>query len=175
MASKIVKDKGVKKLPKTKKDQASANRRKGRYGEFLVRAAISYCMRIQPSCLNLRSKSAPGCDIWPAISVRNQFPFCVEVKNRKRLNFLQSYMQTLSNVEGDMLPLLISIHDIGPAATLPLTHFFVMMRLLNRVCPDWKDRFQSELEQVEYSMPKGSAIKYNIPDFPEGDDTCGPE
>lgn len=171
---KIMKDKGSKKLPKTKREQANANRRKGRYGEFLARACIAYCLRIQPSCLNLRSKSAPGCDIWPSTSVRNVFPFCVEVKNRKRLNFLQAYSQTLSNVEGDMLPLMISIHDLGLAATLPLVHLFVMLRMLNRVCPDWKTHFNEELTTVESYMPKSTAVKYNLPDLPEEEDTYGP-
>ena len=149
---------------KSPASRAKANRDKGRTGEFLARLITALNLIIPPSCLNLRAKSSPGCDLWPASPMAKKFPFAVEVKCRGRLNFFQTMAQAKSNQQDGLLPLILSFHGTGDIAAVPMDVFYSMLYLLNEANPTWFDAMPPVLARYKDKLPKGAQIKFNVPD-----------
>ena len=152
--------------PKTKKARAKSNRNKGRKGEFFARLLVSLCLFIKPSCLNLRAKSSPGCDLWPSGGLHNKFPFATEVKYRKSLNFFKTMFQAKSNIENGLHPLIIALQDNQEdhIAALPLHHFLGLLTILNDEVPEWNEMLKKRLPSIIKRYPKLGEVKFNVPD-----------
>ena len=134
---------------------------------------ISILLKIDPSLIILRSKSANGCDIWSVGNAIPMFPFCVEAKAVRRLNIFKAFQQAMYNTTEGMLPLVLAKSDDDAnkfndnLATLRLVDFFVIMTLLNKHCPTWFDEFKilrPELNKLlpSFSKSKESFIIYDL-------------
>ena len=164
---------------KSPASRAKANRDKGRLGEFLARLITALNLLIPPSCLNLRAKSSPGCDLWPASPMAKKFPFAVEVKCRGRLNFFQTMAQAKSNQQDGLHPLILAFHGSGDIAAVPMDLFYAMVYLLNEANPEWAHSLPVLFDRYNDKLPKGPQVKFNVPDSiiyrgqPYADDTTG--
>lgn len=144
--------------------RAVNNRARGRRAEFYTRLLVALFMNITPSCLNLRSKSSNGCDMWPASSAVSKFPFAVEVKLRKSQNVYKLMEQARGNVIDGTFPLALAFEDTPDTsiACIDITLFFSMIRMLNKLDPDWHKHIGSDISSLEF--PKWKDAKFNLPD-----------
>lgn len=151
---------------KQKGNRARNSRNKGRQNEFWMRMLIALYMKIDPSFVLLRSKSANGCDVWTVGDAIKKFPFCVEAKANKRLNIFDAFTQASYNTYKGYLPLVLAKKDneghsskyADHIAALRMIDFFVIMHILNECCSDWYDRFEEIKEKfVDMMIPFSNA------------------
>lgn len=129
-------------------NNAVKNRNKGRKNEFWMRIIISILLKLDPSLIVLRSKSANGCDIWSVGKAVKAFPFCVEAKAVYRLNIFKAFNQASTNTTEGMLPLVLAKaketggNTDGHLAILRIVDLFTILSILNKYCPDWYKEFK---------------------------------
>lgn len=156
-----------------KNNRPKANRDKGRKGEFWMRLLIARTQQIYPSNINMRAKSAPGCDLWVGHSAKTKFPFCVEVKNRQKLSIATVMEQTVANTFDDNIPLALVKLPTGEFAILCMEDFFALIRTLNTLNSNWFEIYKECRQFVMEHISPFTDAKANIPDYIieiEGDD-----
>ena len=132
----------------------STAKQKGRQWEAWIRDALAISAGVPPSRLNLRGKSAPGCDIWPSQEVRGRLPLAVEAKARARLNPYQAMRQAEGNAYEGLIPL-VAAHSRGVRlATVPLEVFLAMVaELAAGGDPHWGMRILKKSQELRGALP----------------------
>jgi hypothetical protein len=139
-------------------------RNKGRQFEFWCRQAVGKALDIPENSLNLRGKSAAGCDLWPSEHVIKLFPYAVECKNRKRLNIFEVIRQAVKNTFKPLMPVIFFHRERFYLVTEPADQWFAKQRLLNKYCPDWTDKLDGEMDYVRKVMPRMSDARFDSKD-----------
>jgi hypothetical protein len=139
-------------------------RNKGRQYEFWCREAVSKALGLPANTLNLRGKSAPGCDLWPSEHVIPLFPYCVEAKNRKRLNIFEVIKQAVGNTFDGHYPLILFHRDKYYLTVEPTDQWLAKQRLLNEAMPGWLDRMEGEIAHVRKVLPKMGDARFDSKD-----------
>lgn len=130
-------------------------RTKGRQFEFWCREVITLALHLPDGDVNVRSKSAPGCDLWIRNGSTLKFPYCVEVKNRKRLNVFEAFRQAQVNTYDGYLPALFSHRDRLYLATEDLYEFLAKIDILNETLGlEWIDKVRERADNIRRRAPK---------------------
>lgn len=128
-------------------------REKGRRFEFWTRKVIASLLNIPLEEVLIRSKSAPGTDVWVSPSFRELFPFGVECKNKNRISFWKTVKQAEENAIKDGLIPMIWMKNKKVWVALPLEVFFVIF--LN------KKLTEEEFERIKEEMPLFSEATFS--------------
>ena len=148
---------------KRRRGQARNNRTKGRQFEFWCRDVIARGVGLPCEAVRVRSKSAAGCDVWADSA---GFPYCVEAKNRQRLNVFRAYDQAMANTYEGLSPAVFCHRGRLYLATEDLFLFLAKLALLQSAYGvDW----------YRLAMEKAGAIKEEAPSIKEARLECRPK
>lgn len=129
-------------------------RNKGRQFEFWCREVIENVLGLSNGDINVRSKSAAGCDLWVKEGSRAQFPYCVEAKNRKRLNLFEAFRQAQMNTYDGYLPVVFCHRDKHYLAVEDLLTFLAKLDVLHDLLGDkWMEEVEGRINKAKDSIP----------------------
>lgn len=129
-------------------------RNKGRQFEFWCREVIGSVLGLSSEDVNVRSKSASGCDLWVRESDKARFPYCVEAKNRKRLNLFEAFRQAQINTYDGYLPVVFCHRDKYYLAVEDLFTFLAKVDILHEVLGDtWMEEVEARIRRAKAFIP----------------------
>ena len=143
-----------------KRKSTRSTRNKGRQFEFWCRDSIARGLNIPATSLNLRGKSAPGCDLWASDHSYSKFPYCVEAKNRRKLNIFQCYEQAVINTYENFFPVVMLHRDRHYLATEDIALWLAKLAVLYEECPHWVNKVKKKYEEIKASLLPINAARF---------------